>query len=581
MADAAGKTQLGPDRNSTRTRKLFSSFLFKAAVAVLVLVFVPVMSSHPPEYIVGQAAPVRGWEILHILFVGIAVSYGLFSKRNAAVDGAEEGEKNGSNANAGKLKNTQTYVNRFLQLSSSLFDDDSDDGGISPSGSDVGRIQSMACNSQYFRNEPMLVVDEDLSGGGCSSRISDKPLLLPVRSLHSRVPDDPRDDSGYSGVSSAPLNRSGSMRLRSCDSRESSVPNTSFRRSISNPWSISKRGLNGGSNNWGEMSESSVSAASFGGSGSDPGSNSKRVANGSLIRLRNGGRVSGTVYPALETNVKDSVVLPSPIPWQSRSGRMEVKDGVDSVNTFEIDDLGEARQQVSWSPSTTFSTPSTPSPKRISPSSSFSSVSPEAYFVTDKVKKMSSFSQKSRIPVPPPPPPPIGATFRLPTEKPRLVNPVNGKNSFSEYREVHTGLPKSVRMARAAAETDQDNVSGKDLEHNFFEGGIENEDGKQEFFKKMIIKLEDKETENYYDDNSDSEDDGVADADPGAPKDRVPLPSNEEVEVVSHGASDGGPDVDKKADEFIAMFREQIRLQRIESIKRSSAEISSKNSARR
>jgi hypothetical protein len=34
--------------------------------------------------------------------------------------------------------------------------------------------------------------------------------------------------------------------------------------------------------------------------------------------------------------------------------------------------------------------------------------------------------------------------------------------------------------------------------------------------------------------------------------------------------SDEGPDVDKKADEFIAKFREQIRLQRIESIKRST-----------
>ncbi|CAM8991966.1 unnamed protein product [Rhodiola kirilowii] len=33
---------------------------------------------------------------------------------------------------------------------------------------------------------------------------------------------------------------------------------------------------------------------------------------------------------------------------------------------------------------------------------------------------------------------------------------------------------------------------------------------------------------------------------------------------------DFGPDVDKKADEFIAKFREQIRLQRIESIKRST-----------
>ncbi|KAG4954771.1 hypothetical protein JHK87_040365 [Glycine soja] len=41
---------------------------------------------------------------------------------------------------------------------------------------------------------------------------------------------------------------------------------------------------------------------------------------------------------------------------------------------------------------------------------------------------------------------------------------------------------------------------------------------------------------------------------------------------------DEGPDVDKKADEFIAKFREQIRLQRIESINRSTR--SARNSSR-
>jgi hypothetical protein len=48
--------------------------------------------------------------------------------------------------------------------------------------------------------------------------------------------------------------------------------------------------------------------------------------------------------------------------------------------------------------------------------------------------------------------------------------------------------------------------------------------------------------------------------------------------AAASSASDGGPDVDKKADEFIAKFREQIRLQRIESIKKSSAQIRRKPS---
>ncbi|KAL0395181.1 UNVERIFIED_CONTAM: hypothetical protein Slati_4484300 [Sesamum latifolium] len=42
--------------------------------------------------------------------------------------------------------------------------------------------------------------------------------------------------------------------------------------------------------------------------------------------------------------------------------------------------------------------------------------------------------------------------------------------------------------------------------------------------------------------------------------------------AADNSVNDVGPDVDKKADEFIAKFREQIRLQRIESIRRSTAQ---------
>ncbi|RVX15646.1 hypothetical protein CK203_009157 [Vitis vinifera] len=46
--------------------------------------------------------------------------------------------------------------------------------------------------------------------------------------------------------------------------------------------------------------------------------------------------------------------------------------------------------------------------------------------------------------------------------------------------------------------------------------------------------------------------------------------SSDNDEAASTSAGDGSHDVNKKADEFIAKFREQIRLQRIESIKRSA-----------
>ncbi|KAF5938699.1 hypothetical protein HYC85_022958 [Camellia sinensis] len=50
-------------------------------------------------------------------------------------------------------------------------------------------------------------------------------------------------------------------------------------------------------------------------------------------------------------------------------------------------------------------------------------------------------------------------------------------------------------------------------------------------------------------------------------------------EVASNSVRDEGPDVNKKADEFIAKFREQIRIQRTESIKRSTGLIA-RNSSR-
>ncbi|KAL6963587.1 hypothetical protein U1Q18_034598 [Sarracenia purpurea var. burkii] len=50
-----------------------------------------------------------------------------------------------------------------------------DDEGDSPSGSDESKVQTWS--SQYYRGEPVVVVDDD------------KPLVFPVRSLKSRVSD--------------------------------------------------------------------------------------------------------------------------------------------------------------------------------------------------------------------------------------------------------------------------------------------------------------------------------------------------------------------------------------------------------
>ncbi|XP_038996243.1 WAS protein family homolog DDB_G0292878-like [Hibiscus syriacus] len=162
-------------------------------------------------------------------------------------------------------------------------------------------------------------------------------------------------------------------------------------------------------------------------------------------------------------------VLPSPIPWRSRSGRKEMKE--DNFGSFRSQSMRLSRSNsMSASPKLPHS------PPQFSPKSSLS-----------------------------PPPPPM-------TQKPPSLKPV----SSSTRNEVS--------------------------------------------FEKVMV-------ETTSDDDSESEDDGAGET-PIVSSERSP---NKEEANPSSG-NDGGSDVDKKADEFIAKVREQIRLQRIDSIKRSSVQ---------
>ena len=90
---------------------------------------------------------------------------------------------------------------------------------------------------------------------------------------------------------------------------------------------------------------------------------------------------------------------------------------------------------------------------------------------------------------------------------------------------------------------------------------------KQEFVEKLVVETTD--------DDSESEDEEVGETSFVSSIERS---SNNEEASPSSGI-DGCSDVDMKADEFIAKVREQIRLQRIDSIKRSSGQMK-RNSTR-
>ncbi|KAJ4970965.1 hypothetical protein NE237_004064 [Protea cynaroides] len=116
----------------------------------------------------------------------------------------------------------------------------------------------------------------------------------------------------------------------------------------------------------------------FSGSVSRFNSGSRSSSNG-FVKTRNG--EIGVVDPLdLEERLQENVVLPSPIPWRSRSRRMEMKEEPESFTLPPLADEAEidrerfrsrSFQSVSWSSRPNLASPS---PKKLSPSPS---VSPE------------------------------------------------------------------------------------------------------------------------------------------------------------------------------------------------------------
>ncbi|PON43143.1 hypothetical protein PanWU01x14_276170 [Parasponia andersonii] len=502
------------DQIQENPTKFSSHFLYKAAIVTLFLIILPLFPSQAPDFI-SQNLLTGSWELLHLLFVGIAISYGLFGRKND--DTEKENDKSNSNS---KFENAQSYVSRFLQVSS-VFDDESLEN---PSGSDENKVQTWS--SQYYRNEPPVVVLAQESSvldknGGTGSRTGERerPLLLPVRSLKSRIPEPENGVVSGSAVSRSD-SKTGSRRFSSGSNRE------------------------------------------FGGLGCEK----------------------------VEEKLKESVVLPSPIPWRSRSGRLEMKEEVESGASMAEPEFNRVESRAPRSQSSRSGRPnSSSSSPKLSPSPSLSSgknvSEAQAKISEDMVKKKTLYDKSFSPPAPPPPPPPPSfkpsssntSSFpndgiSLERELRRSVTTTSEPNDLKKSRFDGSSLGKSVRTVRA-----DDNIishEGLALKQNkqvFNELPEKEED--EDLVEKMLMESDEVDTE--------SEDDEIGGR--FTQKDVVESPKqsakNEEEAASSpfpNNVGDGGPDVDKKADEFIAKFREQIRLQRIESIKRSSAQMSRK-----
>ncbi|XP_051115018.1 uncharacterized protein LOC127240393 [Andrographis paniculata] len=493
MADAVFKSKSGDDNANQSSSKFLRHFLYKAAIITLFLVLLPIFPSIAPEFL-NQTLHARSWELLHLIFVGIAVSYGLFSKKND--------DLHKDHYYASKLDNAQSYVSKLLHVSS-VFDDDSDHN---VAAGDDSKVQTWS--SQYFRGEPPVLVVAAAAAAKENDAVSElghnKPLLLPVRSLKQQANEEgAKSDS----------------RIR-----------TGF-----------------GSN-----------------------SASRRFVRSSrrLKTAEDGGAVS-TVEKMEDVSAEDNVVLRSPIPWRSRSGRMEVKQNDEEDGDgggYLVPPLME-EQEASRIESRSFKSTK---PNKPSTSSPFSS-EPSGEDVARKKAFLSP-------PPPPPPPPPAprkpvllksnssaAAAAVAVAAAPKKALRRSVRSVPTEEAEIADGIsPSSGRSVRTfrghetAMETSPEKAVKKPAYSN--KAKIQ-----QELAEKVIL-------ESSSDDDEEEEEPPpvvVAEEGGGRISNGGGAAIGDENEDC---VNELGRDVDKKADEFIAKFREQIRLQRIESIRRSTAQ---------
>ncbi|RLN43474.1 glycoprotein [Panicum miliaceum] len=192
---------------------VLQSFPFRAAVLALCVALLPLLPAAPEAGAggPGQAFLAKACELLHLLFVGIAVSYGLFSRKNSADDGRAGVAAAEKDAAAGPepAKADARYAWRMFRDSIAPFDDEEEEEVLPDSPPGGGGREKMKSWSALHRPEDPVVVVSN-GGGGRNGHASNTqaPLSLPVRTLK---PQSAQDASAGAGQTPRARPRRGSQ----------------------------------------------------------------------------------------------------------------------------------------------------------------------------------------------------------------------------------------------------------------------------------------------------------------------------------------------------------------------------------
>lgn len=148
--------------------KFYNIFPFKTMLLIIFLVALPLFPLQPPEIITQTGY----WELVQLILVGIAVSYGLFSRKTDNDNDDDVDDTENEYLFSSKIDNVQS---RLLEVSSFFENHQVSD-------------ENIVNNYQYCSGKPVVVVAKE-NDAIISTSFVEKPLLLPIRSLKSPVLD--------------------------------------------------------------------------------------------------------------------------------------------------------------------------------------------------------------------------------------------------------------------------------------------------------------------------------------------------------------------------------------------------------
>ncbi|KAK1421020.1 hypothetical protein QVD17_23060 [Tagetes erecta] len=197
-SSSSNKTQI-PSSSSATTKPSKSKFkstyfLSKSLIIILALLVFFFFPSQAPEFFKKNTILTKLWDLIYLLVIGIAVSYGLFSRK---IDTTlhTSSDDNTTNNNIGE-QNDAAYLSGISHISS-IFEHNSygfeDNNKSLFEGFEIGNKNKKL--NQYCLGESMVVIDdesyvlEQLCGSRSKSAKQNKPLRLPVRNLGSKSLD--------------------------------------------------------------------------------------------------------------------------------------------------------------------------------------------------------------------------------------------------------------------------------------------------------------------------------------------------------------------------------------------------------